>query len=132
MYLYGKGQLNDSVAVLMTIAPTDTASVWIWRTEYLSEKYPMVKDYKLRLEDQEKGRYALDEGDGIVLYDYLFGNKLYSVFQTQDILLTSSYEWQEDRLIFEVTSGRELPDTSNGIRNYSVMNLQRVVFRKKE
>ncbi|SOD91764.1 hypothetical protein [Spirosoma fluviale] len=91
---------------------------------------PVVKDYTLRLKDAAKHEYVTDEGDGVVLADYLFGNKLYSVFETQGIVLTSTYELIGDKLIFEVTSGRKQAEPSQGVINYSVDNLQRVVFKK--
>ena len=89
----------------------------------------MVKDYKLVISDIGKGVFKTDEGDGIFLIDYLFGNKLYSVFETQGILLTSTYEWLGNQIIFEVTSGKEL-QTTNGVKSYSVLNLQKAVLRK--
>ena len=93
----------------------------------------MTKDYKLVLKDEQTGTYVTDEGNGIELSDYLFGNKLYSVFETQGILLTSSYELRADELIFEVTSGKKLEEgTGSGVGLFSVLNVQRVILRKKE
>ena len=46
-------------------------------------------------------------------------------------MLTSSYELQGDQLIFEVTSGRKIED-KNEVTNYSVLNLQRVVFKNAQ
>jgi len=89
----------------------------------------MVKDYKLVISDAGKGVFKTDEGDGTFLIDYLFENKLYSVFETQGILLTSTYEWLGNQIIFEVTSGKEL-QTTNGVKSYSVLNLQKAVLRK--
>jgi hypothetical protein len=45
------------------------------------------------------------------------------------VLLTYSHELQGDQLIFEVTSGKKL-DVNKEVNNYSVLNLQRVVFKK--
>lgn len=49
--------------------------------------------------------------------------------EKQGILLTSTYEWLGNQIIFEVTSGKEL-QTTNGVKSYSVLNLQRAVLRK--
>ena len=38
-------------------------------------------------------------------------NKLYSLFQVEDIYLTSTTELMDDRLIFEVTSGKAINET---------------------
>lgn len=131
MYIYSNGSLVDSVATSFSAARTEEPNTFTWVTSYHSPTQPMVKDYKLKLLDAEKKLYAVDEGGGIALHSYLFNNKLYSVFETQGILLTSSYELIGDNLIFEVTSGTNL-EPGKSVMNYSVKNLQRVVFRKKD
>lgn len=129
MYIYNQGMLRDSVRVKFTAAKTETDGTYIWKTEYLSTTRPMVKDYKLVVDVLNKGRYFLDEGDGLKLMKYNFDNKLYSLFKVNDIYLTSSTELFDDRLVFEVTSGKEI-DEVQGIKNYSFTNVQRVVMRK--
>ncbi len=130
MYISSNNVIKDSVLVELKVEPTKETNVWTWRTEYLSPKLPMVKDYLLRLKDKEKSLYVTDEGDNLLLDTYLIGNKLYSIFETHGILLTSSYELRDDELIFEVTSGKKQPNTHPEVNNYSVNNLQRVVFHK--
>jgi hypothetical protein len=129
MHIYNRGSLVDSVPIKLNVTRTNAPDTFIWKTEYLSTKNPMVKDYKLVISDAGKGVFKTDEGDGIFLIDYLFENKLYSVFETQGILLTSTYEWLGNQIIFEVTSGKEL-QTINGVKSYSVLNLQKAVLRK--
>lgn len=130
MQIYAHGQLKDSVRVRLTVARRSDSS-WTWKTEYLSAKQPMVKDYLLRLSDSLRQVYITDEGNGIELYDYRFGNKLYSVFETEGILLTASYELREKDLIFEVSSGKKQPAEGKEVINYSVDFLQRVVFSRE-
>jgi 5'(3')-deoxyribonucleotidase len=129
MNIYNRGSLVDSVTIKLNVTRTNAPDTFVWKTEYLSEKFPMVKDYKLVISDAGKGVFITDEGDGIILMDYLFENKLYSVFETQGILLTSTYEWLGNQIIFEVTSGKEL-QTTLGVKSYSVLNLQKAVLRK--
>lgn len=131
MYIYNYGHVRDSVAVRFTAAKTDSAGVYIWKTAYISLEKPIVKDYKLIVDDPEKGSYLLDEGDGIKLVEYNVNNKLYCAFKLDDIYLTSSTELIGDKLVFEVTSGKEL-NTTKGITNYSFANVQRVVLHKVE
>ena len=129
MHIYNRGSLVDSVTIKLNVTRTNAPDTFVWKTEYLSEKFPMVKDYKLVISDAGKGVFITDEGDGIILMDYLFENKLYSVFETQGILLTSTYEWLGNKIIFEVTSGKEL-QTTHGVKSYSVLNLQKAILRK--
>jgi hypothetical protein len=132
MHIYNQGILRDSVKVKFTVAKTAEANAWTWKMEYLSEKMPMVKDYVLKLKDKEKGIYSTDEGGGLELMDYQFGNKLYSVFEVNGVLLTASYEWiDKSNLVFEVTSGKKGESPVKDITNFSVANVQRVVMRKQ-
>jgi hypothetical protein len=132
MYIYSQGVLRDSVPVKMTIAKTSDPNTWTWKTEYLSAKMPQTKDYLLRLKDKEKNSYVTDEGGGVELNNYVFGNKMYDVFEVQGITLTSTYEIVGKNLVFEVTSGKKLETSAQGITNFSVNNLQRVVLEKME
>lgn len=130
MYIYSYNTLRDSVKVRFTAAKTDTAGTYIWKKEYLSTtRPPMVKDYKLVVDDLSKGRYLLDEGGGVKLIEYNVANKLYSLFKVEDIYLTSSTELVGDQLVFEVTSGKEV-NMVEGITNYAYANVQRVVMRR--
>ena len=129
MHIYFAGQLRDSVPVRFTVALIDSAS-WTWRMEYLSEKLPMTKDYTLKIKDKQRQVYITDEGDGIELTDYLFGNKLYSVFETEGILLTASYELRDGDLIFEVTSGKMAGTPTNGVQSHPVSSVQRAVLKR--
>lgn len=129
MYIYGKGQLRDSVPVRLIVQKTNRANAWIWKTNYLSKTAPVEKNYTFLLKDASTQTYLTDEGDGVEIMNYYFNNKLYSVFETHDVLLTSSYELQNNQLIFEVTSGKKI-EHKKEVTNYSVLNLQRVVFKK--
>lgn len=129
LMIYQQGQLRDSVKVIFTIAKTDEPDRWTWKKEYISEKFPLVKDYQLVLKDAEKGQYVTDEGNDILLTDYLFGDKLYSAFETEGILLTSTYELRGEELIFEVTSGKKLTEDQE-VNTFSVSSMQRVVFTR--
>ena len=129
MYIYGKGQIRDSVPVELTVQKTSLPLIWVWKTNYLSNKNPIEKNYKLVLKDAASQTYLIDEGEGVELWSYYFTNKLYSVFETHDVMLTSSYELQGDDLIFEVTSGKKIEDRKE-VTNYSVLGLQRVVFKR--
>lgn len=130
MHIFSRGSLKDSVKVILTVAKTSQPNEWVWKTEYLSEKLPMSKDYILRLKDADKNIYVTDEKNGIELMDYLFKNKLYSIFETQGIFLTSSYELHDKELVFEVTSGKKISVADQPVINYTVDNVQRVVFQK--
>jgi hypothetical protein len=128
MYIYSGGLLRDSVPVQHTVKPIDKTS-WTWKTDYLSQKLPMTKDYVLR--QQQPSVYVVDEGQNITIPMRQSGNKLYSVFEVQGILLTSSYEWVNGQLIFEVTSGKKNSAADAQVGTYLINAVQRVVLTRK-
>lgn len=129
MRMYKDGKVRDSVNIRFTVKPGAAPNTWSWKTDYLSDKMPMTKDYTLRLLHEASQTYELDEGGGVVLNDYLVGNKLYCVFETHDVMLTSTYELRDGALIFEVTSGKKLGERTEVV-NYSVQHVQRAILRR--
>ena len=130
MYIYGKGKLRDSVPVVLTVATIDDFTL-VWRTEYKSASQPMIKDYKMKLIDSDGGIYGTDEGNGLVLTNYLIEKSLYSVFQVQGILLTAIYRLEGDQIVFEVTSGKKDTLDMQGVSNFSVSSIQKVHLKRK-
>jgi hypothetical protein len=127
MYIYGGGLLRDSVRVRHTVKPIDKTS-WTWKTDYLSEKLPMTKDYILR--QQEPSIYLVDEGQNVTIPMRQAANKLYSVFEVQGILLTSSYELNNGQLIFEVISGKKNSEANAQVGTYLMNAVQRVELKR--
>ena len=131
LQLWSNGAKRDSVPVVLTISPLGWDR-WQWKMEYRSEKNPMVKDYQLILKDRVRQLFVTDEGGGVVLDDFVYGDKMFSVFETQGIWLTSSQELRDGRLIFEVTAGKRAEATGQGVVNYGVTSLQRAVLTRQK
>ncbi|MBK9592409.1 MAG: hypothetical protein IPO32_13260 [Crocinitomicaceae bacterium] len=131
MYIWSKGVLRDSVGIIFTVQPIATeVRAWTWTTEYISEKMPMTKAYKLIQKSELSNEFLLDEGDGVVLTNYVFENKMYSLFKVGKIWLSSSYEFLNESLVFEVTSGIKSKVESKGVLNFTFDFLQRVILKK--
>ena len=131
MFMYAYGNLRDSVTIRLTVQPfAGEAGHWYWKTEYLSEKMPMTKDYTLV--QQSDYVFELDEGDGVTLLNYVHGNKMHSLFEVAKTWLTASYELVNESLIFEVTSGTKSKDKSKGVTNYTVDFIQRATLVKAQ
>jgi hypothetical protein len=130
MQIFRQGVVVDSVPLLLTIAP-EKPGVWLWKTAYLSEKQPLVKDYRLLEQDAEKGGYLTDEGDGLLLHDYVCGNKMYSLFETGGLMLTATYELLGEALIFEVTAGKKVAAAAAEVGNFQLLSVQRAVLRRR-
>lgn len=49
-----------------------------------------MKDHVLGLKDSTRNIYVTDKGDGVELLDYLIENRLYSIFETNGVFLTTT------------------------------------------
>ncbi|MGK7393841.1 MAG: hypothetical protein ACNS62_04685 [Candidatus Cyclobacteriaceae bacterium M3_2C_046] len=147
MYISSYGNYTDTVLVTLSVAETDEPDTWIWHTAYASADFSLEKNYLLKLIDQDKQLYLMDEQNGIGLQAYLYGDILYTIFSLKGQIFHSRYELIDDQLIFEVISGGQTgQDTVNTSENnpdqaganssvivdiFSVANVQRVVLKRK-
>ena len=129
LHLWKNGQHQDSVFVILHVKSLGS-ELWQWKMEYKSAMKPMTKDYTIRLKDRSSQLFITDEGGGVELEDYVFGDRMMSMFETGDIRLTSTHEISGDHLIFQVTAGRKTGTLDNGLTNYSITSLQRAVLRR--
>lgn len=129
MLIYSKGILKDSVMIRRTVNPIDSLS-WTWKTDYLSTKMPMTKDYILRAKDRTGIEYITDEGEGITIAMHLTGNRLTSIFETHGVLLTASEELTPDGLLFEVVSSKQVDARDAEVINYQVNAVQRALLKR--
>lgn len=128
MQIWQRGELRDSVKVEFTVARI-TDSSWQWRMDYLSAARPLTKDYVLR--KKSATRFVTDEGDGIQLDEFVFGNKMYCLFKVGGGTLTASYELLGNgQLLFEVTSAGAPTPTGSGVENFPVTSIQKALLTR--
>ena len=130
MELYKNGKLNDSVQVILHVTKDSLPGYYHWKTEYISEKYPVTKDYYLIANDSVGHTYRLDENNDIILQEFVYGNKMYSTFEVNGATLSSSYELRQNTLVFEVFFSKR-QDTTANVVNFDVDNVQRAVLRRE-
>ena len=58
--------------------PTEDPVVFRWTTIYSGSQGEQTREYLLRVVDGERGQYAIDEQNGIVLSSQFVGDTLYS------------------------------------------------------
>lgn len=127
LLIYKKGQLRDSVPVRLEISPTANPETFQWKTTYQSQNHPMVKDYTMVTDSTEKNTYIMKETEDIELFMYCFDNKLYSLFETESTILSSTYELKKDTLIFEVNSA-SIQATGSMVTSFNIDYLQKARF----
>jgi len=130
MQLYKQGVVMDTIDVVMNIHPIPDTLCWTWKTIYVTPERTITKDYNLYFKKGSNNEYILDEGEGLQLFSYVFENRMYSNFEVEGSMLTSVYILNNEKLIFEITSGKDIGKTAKDIRNFSVTNLQRSVLKR--
>lgn len=119
---YWKGELEifsrtgnvQKIPMAMLIEETSDESTIGWQLIYNEKEKEDKRSYLLIIVDKESGHFQIDEDNGIILDAYLFKNKLVSSFSVQGSLLTVSYTFLEDDIIFEVIAGPVKPIHSTG------------------
>lgn len=99
-----QGKVNQ-VAMELHILPTDSAD-FTWTIYYGEDKAIGKRDYLIRLVDEKKAHFEVDEQNSIFLDAYLLGGKLVERFEVQGNMLLATTELAGEELIFEILSGQ--------------------------
>lgn len=112
---YWEGELNVydhagkkmSIPMALDNAPTDNDSTWIWAIIYGEDTIAGRRDYQLKLLDYEKGHYAVDEKNSILIDAFVLDNSLVSTFTVAGNFIQSRYELHGDEMIFSIQMFRD-------------------------
>lgn len=122
----------------LIVQPADSADTFTWQLVY-GEKAEDNRPYLLRPVDTAKGHWQIDERNGIVIDQYLVGNRFTSAFTVQNNTIVDSY-WREDnKLIIEFHSfpARPVNTSDHGTKDspkvdsYPVRSFQRAVLTRR-
>ena len=136
----GSGELQR-LPMILSILPTepDRHTFTIVYGENTPEN---TRPYYLQAVDVLKGHYEVDEGNSILLDDFLINGKLYSRFEVMGHLLLTTLEERDGQLIYEIISGPLEPIRTTGdttlegeeippVNGYRITVQQRAVLSKK-
>ncbi len=112
--IYNAKGLSQSLPMTCLMSPTDTAGVYNWNIIYGEDREKGLRPYLLRTIDVSKGQYLCDEMNTIKMESYLLGNKLFCNYTVAGNWLTSTYEKQGDKMIFEIIFGKEKAVSESG------------------
>ncbi len=90
------------VPVTLEITPTADEGVYRWCTTYNHDPSRGQKDYLLRTVDIAAGRFAIDEGGGLVLDADWMGRALVSVFEVQGRTFEARYSLEGETLVQDI------------------------------
>lgn len=104
-----KGKLNihnakgsQVIDMELHLLPTDSVGKYVYTIIYKSEKIDQERKYTLIEKDNTKGSFVIDENNGIILNAFVADNTLYSIFEVQGSLLTTTEYFKDNYVDFEI------------------------------
>ena len=131
----------QSIPMEMKIVAADSLGNLSWSTKYKTQE-SIEKPYTLKMVDEEKGWYLLDENNSIRIETYRFDNKLVSWYEVQGTIIQAAYEYRNEQLIFEILAGKSEPASITGgteidgeeipeVKTWPLNLMQRAVLQRK-
>lgn len=99
--IYSKKGLSQSVQMQLTIGAKDSSDMYQWKMQYGEED---IRNYAIKMVDQEAGHYVMDEFNGLFLDGYHLGNTFTSHFSVESVEITSIYKKEGNQLSFQIIS----------------------------
>jgi hypothetical protein len=97
------GKPVQTFTMQLRVQPTDTAGVFTWQIIY-GDKEQDNRPYLLKPADPSKNHWVIDENNGIVLDNYVFGSCLTGAFTVMDNTILNSYCLEDGKLKVEFSS----------------------------
>lgn len=94
--------VRQRIPVQLEIGATADPAAYVWRTLFNHRRARGLRDYRLRVLDAATGRYAIDEGNGIVIGARLTGGALVSAYTVDDAAFLATVEVRGDFLYFDL------------------------------
>jgi len=120
------------VPVQLRIHPADSINTYTWQIIYGSAGDDN-RPYLLKPVDPAKGHWVVDEKNGILLDQYLIGNRLCGAFTVQQSTIINQYWLEGNRLMIEFLNvgAQTLHSTGKGTEDSPVVNSYKVASYQK-
>jgi hypothetical protein len=128
-------QGNKTQYAMELIVQPISDSSWTWTIVYGEDSLRQERQYQLIL--NEKGQFAIDEQNSILLSAHLIGNQFISVFEVQGNLIHTTYRFEKSQVQFKLTSSSGPYETGNTVQENNdtippVTSYRTVVFQQAE
>lgn len=129
---------NQNIPMEFHLMPTDSVGTYTYTLIYGEGTTKQVRDYTLRVENEEKGTYVVDENNGIILDDKVIGNRMYALFEVNGTILTTFITFESEHMVFEIVASpkerKRLSYTTDErkteVISYPITTVQRAVLKK--
>ena len=125
---------DQTIQMEFHLQATDSVGNYKYVLVYIADGSRQERHYNLI--DKGNGKFVVDENNGILLDVTLVGNKLYSMFEVQGNVLTTTETFYKDKMLFEITFSSKEQKKETGIEggvkvySYPVMTVQKALLHK--
>lgn len=127
----------QKVNMELRIQPGDSTGNYTWQIIYGSAAEDN-RPYLLKAKDAAKGHWVIDELNGIVLDQFLVGNKFCGAFTVMGNTIINNYWMEGDKLMVEFFNFPAKPITTTGsgteespsVDSYKVSSYQKAVLQR--
>ena len=108
--IYSVDSIQRNAKMNLTIQKTSKDSIFDWIIRYEINGKKDRRTYSLVVIDKEKGKYQIDEKNGIVIDSYLYNQRIVtSFFKVMGNFIVASYTKEKNTIIFEIISSKSEP-----------------------
>ena len=116
---------------------TKTDTIGTYKYVLVYNKEP--RNYFLIEKDKTTGNYIIDENNGILLQASVFDNSIYSMFEVNESLITTTEKFYDDYMDFEImfTNTSKVITTGKGteeipeVKVYPILGTQKALLYKE-
>lgn len=131
---------NQDLEMEFHLKATEEKEKYQYTIVYIVDGNRQERKYHLLVKDKEKGIFEVDENNGIVLTAQFFNGVLYSMFEVQGNLLTTTERFYEDKMDFEITFANKKQKVVSGgtseeipeVVSYPITVVQRAILYKQK
>jgi hypothetical protein len=100
VHWYVTGKPRQTFSMQLRVHPTGSAGRYTWQIVY-GEEGKDVRSYELVAVDSAKGKWNIDEKNGIVLENYVHGNEIHGIFTVGGSTILNNY-WVDQQGLLNV------------------------------
>ena len=105
---------KQTIAMEFHLNKTDSIGKYQYMLVYVMNGNRQERKYNLLEKDVSKGEYIVDENNGILLDAKLIDNTIFSMFEVQGNILTTTERFYKDSMDFEITFANKTQQTKSG------------------
>lgn len=130
---------SQTIDMEFHLLPSDSVGKYKYTLVYKSDKINQERKYTLIEKDKSKGLYVVDENNGIILNAFYAKGTLYSIFEVEGNILTTTERFYDNYMDFEIMfskkenaeTSKESSETKTEVISYPVISVQKAKLYKQ-